>query len=233
MSPQALSIIYEDRQMLVCVKAAGVLSEAAAGKGMPDLLSSLYRQAGKPDFVSGVHRLDKNVGGLMVFSRQKDMTGRLINQITQRQMKKEYVAVLRGALSEADGVLEDLLFRDAAHNKTYVVQRMRKGVRDARLSYHKLAETDCGGQTLTLVQIRLHTGRTHQIRVQFSSRQLPLLGDIRYGSKDPGCDVALWATRLQLQHPKTGAPMSFTQLPPSQYPWNLFSRDQYNLIDLE
>ena len=148
-------------------------------------------------------------------------------------MKKEYVAVLRGALSEADGVLEDLLFRDAAHNKTYVVQRMRKGVRDARLSYHKLAETDCGGQTLTLVQIRLHTGRTHQIRVQFSSRQLPLLGDIRYGSKDPGCDVALWATRLQLQHPKTGAPMSFTQLPPSQYPWNLFSRDQYNLIDLE
>ena len=169
----------------------------------------------------------------MVFSRQKDMTGRLINQITQRQMKKEYVAVLRGALSEADGVLEDLLFRDAAHNKTYVVQRMRKGVRDARLSYHKLAETDCGGQTLTLVQIRLHTGRTHQIRVQFSSRQLPLLGDIRYGSKDPGCDVALWATRLQLQHPKTGAPMSFTQLPPSQYPWNLFSRDQYNLIDLE
>ena len=226
------TVIYEDRQLLVCVKPTGVLSEAADGKGMPDLLSAACREAGKPDFIAGVHRLDRNVGGLMVFSRQKDMTGKLIAQVAEHRMVKEYVAVLRGALPEPDGILEDLLFRDSGKNKTYVVKRMRKGVRDARLSYHKLAETEHNGQTLTLVQVRLHTGRTHQIRVQFSSRQLPLLGDIRYGSKDPGCDVALWATRLQLHHPKTNAPLCFRQLPPQQYPWNLFAEQDYTLTEL-
>lgn len=226
------TIVYDDRQMLVCVKPTGVLSEAADGKGMPDLLSAAYRQNGKPDFVAGVHRLDKNVGGLMVFSRQKDMTGKLVNQVAQRQMVKEYVAVLRGKLEPDDAVLEDLLFRDASHNKTFVVKRIRKGVRDAKLSYHKLAQTEHDGQTLTLVQVRLHTGRTHQIRVQFSSRQLPLLGDIRYGSKDARCDVALWATRLRLNHPKTNAPLCFTQLPPDQYPWNLFNPQDFELVEL-
>ena len=225
-------ILYDDKHMLVCVKPVGVLSEAADGKGMPDLLRQFYQQNGKPDFVAGVHRREKNVGGLMVFSRQKDCTGKLVNQVAQHRMVKEYVAVLRGALPEADGILEDLLFRDASHNKTFVVKRMRKGVRDAKLSYHKLAEVTRDGQILTLVQVRLHTGRTHQIRVQFSSRQLPLLGDIRYGSKDPGCDVALWATRLRLSHPKTDAPLTFRQLPPDQYPWNLFSEQDYQLVEL-
>ena len=96
---------------------------------------------------------------------------------------------------------------------------MRKGVREARLSYHVLAETE----GLTLVRVRLHTGRTHQIRVQFSSRGLPLLGDIRYGSKDPNCTAALWSYRLALTHPVTGERLDVTQPPPGQYPWTLFS----------
>ena len=220
------TVIYEDRQLLVCVKPTGVLSEAADGKGMPDLLSAACREAGKPDFVAGVHRLDRNVGGLMVFSRQKDMTGKLIAQVAEHRMVKEYVAVLRGALPEPDGILEDLLFRDSGKNKTYVVKRMRKGVRDARLSYHKLAETEHNGQTLTLVQVRLHTGRTHQIRVQFSSRQLPLLGDIRYGSKDPDCSAALWSYRLAFTHPVTKKAVDVTLPPPAQYPWNLFRAEE-------
>lgn len=232
MPPKIPKILYDDRQMLVCIKPAGILSEAANGKGMPDLLAGIYRQAQKPDFVAGVHRLDRNVGGLMVFSRRPEITGQLTGQIARRQMVKEYVAVVRGALSQPDGVWEDLLFRDAARNKTYVVKRMRKGVRDAKLTYHQLAQIRHNGQTLTLVQVRLHTGRTHQIRVQFASRQLPLLGDIRYGSKDPGCDVALWACRLRLQHPKTGAPLCFWAPPPDQYPWNLFSGADYALTDL-
>lgn len=226
------TIVYDDAQLLVCIKPVGVLSEAADGKGMPDLLCAAYRQANQPAFVSGVHRLDRNVGGLMVFSRQKNMTGKLIAQVANRQIEKDYVAVLRGTLAEPAGILEDLLFRDASHNKSYVVKRMRKGVRDAKLSYCKLAETEHRGQPLTLVQIHLHTGRTHQIRVQFSSRQLPLLGDIRYGSKDPACDVALWATRLQFQHPKTNRSLHFTQLPPRQYPWNLFEETAYALQTL-
>ena len=232
MEPKCPTILYDDKQLLVCVKPVGVLSEAADGKGMPDLLSQLCGQNGKPGFVSGVHRLDRNVGGLMVFSRRKDCTGKLISQVAEHRMIKEYVAVLRGALPEPDGILEDLLFRDSSKNKTYVVKRMRKGVRDAKLSYHKLAEVTRNGQILTLVQVRLHTGRTHQIRVQFSSRQLPLLGDIRYGSKDPDCDIALWATRLRLHHPTTNAPLTFQQLPPEQYPWNLFDPAAYQLTEL-
>ena len=209
-------------QMLVCVKPVGVLSEPANGRGMPDLLRAAYQAAGKPDFIAGVHRLDKNVGGLMVFSRNPAATGKLTGQIAQRTMRKEYLAILRGCPEQPEGTLEDLLFHDASHNKTYVVKRMRRGVRDARLSYRQLAQTEAHGQTLTLVQILLHTGRTHQIRAQFSSRQLPLLGDIRYGSKDPNCDVALWACRLTLAHPKTRKPMQFVQLPPACYPWTLF-----------
>ena len=224
------NILYEDRDLVVACKPAGCLSEDDGGETcMPGQLRAHYRGLGQPDYIATVHRLDKLVSGLMVFSRRKEITGKLTAAIAAHQVCKEYLAVLRGHPQQPEAVLEDLLFRDSTKNKTYVVQRMRKGVRPASLSYRVLEQTDA----LTLVRIRLHTGRTHQIRAQFSSRQLPLLGDIRYGSKDPGCDVALWATRLQLQHPKTGAPMSFTQLPPSQYPWNLFSRDQYNLIDLE
>lgn len=134
-------------------------------------------------------------------------------------MEKEYLAVLRGHPDAPGGELTDLLFRDAAKNKSYVVKRMRKGVREAKLSYRVLAETE----DLSLVRIRLHTGRTHQIRVQFSSRGLPLLGDIRYGSKDPHCTAALWSYRLALTHPLTHKEIDITQPPPHQYPWTLFT----------
>ena len=100
---------------------------------------------------------------------------------------------------------------------------MRKGVRPAKLAYRCLAQSSANGQPCSLVQVRLYTGRTHQIRVQFASRQLPLLGDIRYGCKDPLCDVALWSYRLGLRHPKTGQALAFCQPPPAAYPWSLFA----------
>ena len=159
----------------------------------------------------------------MVFSRRPEVTGKLTAQIAQHEMRKEYLAVVRGIPEEPDGVLEDLLFRDAQHNKTFVVQRMRKGVRPAKLAYRCLAQASANGQPCSLVQVRLYTGRTHQIRVQFASRQLPLLGDIRYGCKDPLCDVSLWSYRLGLRHPKTGQALAFCQPPPVAYPWSLFA----------
>ncbi len=215
-------IIYDDRSLLICVKPVGCLSEDGPGDAcMPKLLAAQYRAAGKSDFVSGVHRLDRNVGGLMVFSRQKHITGKLTAAVAEHRVLKEYLAVLRGHIEEKEGVLKDLLFRDSSKNKTYVVKRMRKGVREASLSYRVLAETD----ELTLVRIRLHTGRTHQIRAQFSSRQLPLLGDIRYGSKDPNCDCSLWSFHLALEHPVNGKTLDFYQRPPDAYPWNLFPAD--------
>ena len=134
------------------------------------------------------------------------------------QITKEYLAVLRGHPEKDSDTLTDLLFRDAAHNKSYVVQRMRKGVREATLDYTVLDKTDA----LTLVKVRLHTGRTHQIRVQFSHRGLPLLGDIRYGSK-ADCSAALWSYHLAFTHPVTKKAVDVTCPPPDTYPWDLFT----------
>lgn len=217
-----ITILYEDRALAVCLKPVGVVSEAAGGRGMPELLSETFRGQGKPDFISGVHRLDKNVGGLMLFSRRKDVTGKLIGLISNRKLEKEYLAILRGSPKESEATLNDLLFHDSRCNKTFVVDRQRKGVRDASLSYRVLAQTEKDGQPLTLVRVRLHTGRTHQIRVQFASRGLPLLGDIRYGSKDKNCDVSLWSCRLCFPHPDTGKTVDLFCPPPASYPWNLF-----------
>ena len=154
----------------------------------------------------------------MVFSRRREVTGKLTALVAQHRITKEYLAVLRGHPEKDEDTLTDLLFRDAAHNKSFVVQRMRKGVRQASLAYRTLDRTE----ELTLVRVQLHTGRTHQIRVQFSSRQLPLLGDIRYGSKDPQCTAALWSYRLAFTHPVTGKALDITMPPPGQYPWDLF-----------
>lgn len=214
-----LTILYEDAHLVICLKPVGVLSEdSEKGRCMPALLREHYRAQGKSDYIATVHRLDKIVGGVMVFSRRREVTGKLIAAIAQHEITKEYLAVLRGHPEKPEDTLTDLLFRDAAHNKSYVVKRMRKGVREARLSYREIGRTD----ELSLVRIRLYTGRTHQIRVQFSSRGLPLLGDIRYGSRDDRCSAALWSCRLSLRHPVTGQMLEVTAPPPEDYPWQLF-----------
>ena len=216
-------ILYEDAHLVICCKPVGYLSEDdGSEKCMPHWLRQHYREAGKPDYIATVHRLDKITGGVMVFSRRKEITGKLTALVAQHQITKEYLAVLRGHPEKEEDTLKDLLFRDATHNKSFVVQRMRKGVREASLFYRTLDRTDA----LTLVRVQLHTGRTHQIRVQFSSRQLPLLGDIRYGSKDPACTAALWSFRLAFTHPVTQKSVDVTLPPPAQYPWNLFTCDE-------
>ena len=154
----------------------------------------------------------------MVFSRRQEVTGKLTAAVQAHEIVKEYLAVLRGHPAEPAATLTDLLFRDAGHNKSYVVKRPRKGVREASLFYRELSRTE----ELSLVRVQLHTGRTHQIRVQFSSRGLPLLGDIRYGSK-ADCSPALWSTRLALTHPVTGKPIDVACPPPDAWPWNLFA----------
>lgn len=221
---EELRILYEDPYLVVCVKPVGVLSEdSESGRSLPRMLAEHYRQAGKPDYIATVHRLDKIVGGVMVLSRRREVTGKLTAAIAAHEITKEYLAVLRGHPEKDSDTLTDLLFRDAAHNKSYVVQRMRKGVREATLDYTVLDKTDA----LTLVKVRLHTGRTHQIRVQFSHRGLPLLGDIRYGSK-ADCSAALWSYRLAFTHPVTGEAVDVTYPPPCEFPW-----DQFNIKKAE
>ena len=215
-----LHILYEDAHVVLCVKPVGVLSEdSEQGACMPALLRRHYREQGKPDYIATVHRLDKIVGGVMLFSRRREVTGKLTAAVAEHRVTKEYLAVLRGHPAEASATLTDLLFRDASKNKSYVVKRMRKGVREASLEYVTLGSTE----ELTLVRVRLHTGRTHQIRVQFASRGLPLSGDRKYGASNAPWPIALWSYRLSFAHPQTSEAMTFACPPPDTAPWTRFT----------
>lgn len=207
-----IEILKETARYLVCVKPVGTAAQGTQAEAMPQLLSE---QLGCDIFP--VHRLDQTVGGVMVFAKTAQEAARLTQAMGQGQMQKTYLAVLTGCPAERAGTLEDLLFHDRAKNKTYVVRRQRGGVKQARLHYEILAEQD----GLSLARIRLETGRTHQIRVQFASRGLPLLGDGKYGSRDNRCTCALWSFRLTL--PTGSRPQTFEALPPHQYPWTQFS----------
>ena len=207
-----IEILKETARYLVCVKPVGTAAQGTQAEAMPQLLSE---QLGCDIFP--VHRLDQTVGGVMVYAKTAQEAARLTQAMGQGQMQKTYLAVLTGCPAEKAGTLEDLLFHDRVKNKTYVVKRMRGGVKQARLHYEILAEQD----GLSLARIRLETGRTHQIRVQFASRGLPLLGDGKYGSRDNRCTCALWSFRLTL--PTGARPQTFEALPPHQYPWTQFS----------
>lgn len=206
-----LNILYQDSSLVLCIKPVGVESE---GEGMPRLLE---RQLGGSIFC--VHRLDKAVGGLMVFARSKQAAAALSAAVSRREMEKEYLCVVPLAPEPAQGLMRDLLYRDPVKNKSFVVKRPRHGVKEAELAYALLEQGAAG----SLVRVTLHTGRSHQIRVQFASRSMPLLGDVKYGSRERRCTIALWPCRLAFRHPVTGKPLDFTALPPASFPWDGFS----------
>ena len=214
-----IEIFYIDRDLILCRKPRGVLSQSDGKESMVSLLAAQLSAAEEKSDVFPVHRLDQGVGGVMVFARSAAMAGKLTALVAERSFEKEYLAVLRGHPAEEEAVLKDLLFKDSAKNKSFVVQRMRRGVKEASLEYRVLGKT----KDHALVRVKLHTGRTHQIRVQFSSRRLPLLGDGKYGGGDNHCDIALFACRLAFRHPRTGKEVSAFALPEeSAYPWNEF-----------
>lgn len=206
-------ILFRDAFIAVCVKPAGMLSHDAPG-GMPEYL----RKATNKE-VFCVHRLDRDVSGLCVYALTPKAASLLSAQMAEGQFVKEYLAVVHGAPQAAEGRMEDLLYHDMRSNKTFVTDKPRRGVREAALEY-KILQTKNG---LSLVQVHLLTGRTHQIRAQFASRKLPLCGDRRYGSGDDGCaNIALFSHRLGFVHPKTGEALTYTALPEITPPWNLF-----------
>lgn len=208
-------IIYQDSSILVCIKPPRVRSTDEPG-GMPELCR-LALQDPTAD-VRTVHRLDQVVSGLMVLARGKQAASELSRQIRENEFHKEYIAVLHGIPTSKEDTLRDLLLRNKAERKTYVVSEPGKDVQEALLHYEILST----GPQLSKVRIQLITGRTHQIRCQFSSRNHPLVGDRKYSTNEDNCDIALWSSLLRFRHPKTGELLSFTASPPDDYPWNQF-----------
>ena len=199
-----IDILYKDQSIIVCVKQPGELSQA--GKpGEKSLLASLEETCGAP--VYPIHRLDRETGGVMVYARTKEAAARLSEAVANREMEKEYVCIVRGVPEESEGIYRDLLLHDKQRNKVFIVDRMRGGVKEAILSYRVLSSKD----GTAFVRVRLQTGRTHQIRVQFAGRKTPLIGDGKYGGGRG--ELALWSCRLAFTHPKSGERMVFDSMP--------------------
>lgn len=208
-----IKILYKDNDICVIEKVPGMLCEDA-----PDGIPSLLRTQLNTDYIATVHRLDAGTGGAMVFACSRTAAAKLSAQLQAGELTKTYLAVTHGCPEESEGTLRDLLFHDRRANKTFVVKSERKGVKEAVLSY-RIKDTKDG---LSLWEIELLTGRTHQIRVQLGSRKWPLAGDRRYGARDEYKGFALWAKDLTFTHPQSGEKMTFTSLPQDKAPWNLF-----------
>lgn len=191
-----MEILFSDQSIIVCIKPVGLDSE----HDIPTMLREQF-----PGEIFTLHRLDKNVGGVMVYARTKQAAAALSRAIQEGKMVKEYVALVHGDVPD-HGDWEDLLFKDSRRNKVFVVDRQRTGVKKARLEFMRLTEpSPC------LVRIRLHTGRSHQIRVQFSSHGFPLVGDHKYGARDEANAPMLYSCCLRF--PYRGKETEFSHLP--------------------
>lgn len=218
----SIPVLYEDNHLLAVVKPPNLPVQADAS-GDDDLLSILKRYIGhkyqKPGavYLGLVHRLDRPVGGAMVFARTSKAAARLSRAFAEHAQDKRYLAVLQGILPE-ERSLRDFLVKDGRTGMVRAVPEGTPGAKEARLDTRPLAARD----GLTLAEVRLYTGRAHQIRVQHANAGLPLWGDARYGGGKPGQQIALWAASLTLEHPTRHEPMTFTAPPPDDGAWRLF-----------
>ena len=220
-----MKILYEDKYLLLCEKAVGENSQFATGEGsknLPEKLMEYRVSKGEDSYIGLVHRLDVVTGGVMLYSKNRNLTGKLSELVSQKDYKKTYLAVVASRPEADSGEMTDLLFHDKQKNKTYVVNKERRGVKPAALKYRTLESVILpSGEQISLVEIELLTGRTHQIRVQFSSRKMPLIGDGKYGSKH-NCSCALWSYRAEFIHPQTQKSVCVSSIPPAVYPWTEF-----------
>ena len=209
-----MDIIYIDEDVVVCIKPPRVLSTDEPG-GLPDLIR---QELGNPKAdIRTVHRLDRVVSGLMVLARNAKAASELSRQVREDEFEKEYLAVVHGIPIEGNGTLRDLLLRDKARKMTLVTDTPGKGVQEAILHYQTVAARE----GLSRVRIQLVTGRTHQIRTQFASRGLPLVGERKYAVLEDNCEIALWSHKIGFTHPITGEKMDFVKEPPVAYPWTM------------
>ncbi len=210
-----VKILFEDEYIIICEKQVGMLSEdSSATESLPNILKM---QTGSEIYT--LHRLDKPVGGVIMYAKSKKSAAAFSEIIVNNLLEKTYLAVTDGHIKEKNGEMRDFLFKDSRKNKTFIVKRIRKGVKEAILNYDVLQESD----SLSFVKVKLRTGRSHQIRVQFASRKTPLTGDGKYGSRNNRCTIALWSHSLSFTHPFTNEAMTVSSSPNmSIYPWSEF-----------
>ena len=225
-----VEILYKSKNAVVIYKPAGIPSQSDPSGDMDamTLTQNMLRSLGEPSALWLIHRLDRVVGGLLIFARNKRYAAILSEQVKDRLLTKEYYAVVDG--TALGGVLEGYIYKDARAGKAFIVDRERAGVKHARLSYRPLATVSTPRGAKTLVYVTLDTGRFHQIRAQLSHEHLPISGDGKYGSRDNGArNIALMAAHLAVDIP--GEKVDVSRLPDiSQYPWSLFDEDAYKSI---
>jgi len=220
-----IPIIFEDNHLLLVEKPVNIPVQGDTS-GDADLLTLLkedikvrYQKPGNV-YLGLVHRLDRPVGGLMVFAKTSKAASRLSDILRKRELERTYLAVVRGVPQKKKAVLEHYLFKDTKKNKVSTVSANHANAKKAVLEYETISSTE----QLSLLSIRLHTGRSHQIRVQLSTIGLPLYGDQKYGQQvnRPGQQIALWANELEFVHPTTKEIIEVQSQPPNEYPWNLW-----------
>ena len=211
-----LKVIFEDNHIIVVEKTPNIPSQADKTEDI-DMLSIVkqyikekYKKSGNV-YLGLVHRLDRPVGGVMVFAKTSKAASRLSNQVREKIFKKKYLAVVDGKFEKNNGILEDYLYKDERNNISKVVKKDKKNAKLAKLEYKVLKYDEI--KNLSLVEINLFTGRHHQIRVQLSNFGHSIFGDQKYGTRGKGKQIALWAYELTIQHPITKEKMSFKDLP--------------------
>jgi 23S rRNA pseudouridine1911/1915/1917 synthase len=222
----SISVLYEDNHILVVVKPVNMPTQEDESHD-PDLLNVLKAELKvrhqKPGnvYLGLVHRLDRPVGGVMVFAKTSKAASRLSEIVRTRKLDKTYVAVVHGKPKQPQDTLTHWLLKDTNTNTVHVVQEGKAGAKEAILDYQTIGSSD----GLSLVRVKLHTGRSHQIRVQFAAIGCPLFGDQRYGGglNKPGQQLALWSMGLSFEHPTRKEPLRFSSLPPNEHPWFLWA----------
>ena len=224
-----IKIVYINSDFVVVLKPCGIPSQPdpSGDADAMTLTSNALREMAESDTLFLIHRLDRVVGGLMIFARNKKSAAELSAIVAEHRLVKEYFAVVPGIAP--GGEMKDYIYKDNTLGKAFVTNRPRSGVKSAELEYTSVDSVDMGSSTLSLVRVKLKTGRFHQIRAQFASRKMPLIGDKKYGSRDFKRNTpSLFATRLAFEF--GGKTIDVSVIPDTaEYPWSLFSEERYRL----
>lgn len=226
---QNLKILFEDNHIIVVEKMPNIPSQADKTEDLDMLtlvkqyIKEKYNKPGNV-YLGLVHRLDRPVGGIMIFAKTSKAASRLSNQVREKTFKKKYLVVVDGKVFPKQGSLEDYLYKDERHNMSKVVTKDKKNAKLAKLDYKVLKYNEV--KDLSLLEIDLHTGRHHQIRVQLAHFGHSIFGDQKYGTRGQGKQIALWAYSLTVQHPVTKEKMTFEDLPEPIGTWCILKEEQ-------